>query len=77
MLLVGCSDGGLRLIQLSDEAVFEVSPVLWNAVNGKASPSISCISISTALDDRRERYYYCATGAENGSIVLCELKEAT
>eukprot|EP00978_Attheya_sp_CCMP212_P004626 scaffold10075_cov57-Attheya_sp.AAC.2 len=77
MLLVGCSDGGLRLIQLSDEAVFEVSPILWNAVNGKASPSIRCISMSTALGDRRERYYYCATGAENGSIVLCELKEAT
>lgn len=89
-LLVGCADGGLRLVQLCHgSAIFDTSikPTLWNAVNNKSAPGISSISVTYLLADAAvdgnntnnasncERFRrICCTGAEDGSIALFELK---
>ena len=69
VLLVGCSDGGLRLIPVRPGSSFGTKPTLWSAVNHKGSPGISCISV-TYMDAR----CICCTGGEDGSILIFELK---
>jgi factor associated with neutral sphingomyelinase activation len=73
ILLVGCSDGGLRLIPVRDGGHFDSKPTLWNAVNNKSSPGISTISIAYEMIQNR---CICCTGGEDGSVALFELKRA-
>jgi WD40 repeat protein len=70
-LLVGCADGGLRLLPIRDGASFDGKPTLWNAVNGKSSPGLTCSSIGFT-----EGRFLCSTGAEDGSVAIFELKKA-
>jgi factor associated with neutral sphingomyelinase activation len=75
VLLVGCSDGGLRLLPVRG-ASFEGKPTLWQAVNNKSSPGISCISLSYTRPEQsgeQRGQCFCSTGAEDGSIALFEL----
>lgn len=69
ILLVGCSDGGLRLIPLGDEAYFETRPTLFPSLHGKQSSGITCISMAFTSSQ-----CMCATGAEDGSVAVFELK---
>lgn len=69
-LLVGCADGGLRLIPVRDGAYFDSKPTLWNAVINKNSPGISSISV---VNDGHGRCL-CCTGGEDGTVALFELK---
>jgi Beige/BEACH domain len=80
VLLVGCSDGGMRLLPVRGGASFDGRPTLWQAVNNKSSPGISCISLSytraeqsSGAGDQQDRRCFCCTGAEDGSIALFEL----
>jgi hypothetical protein len=75
ILLVGCADGGLRLIPVQDGAYFTSNPTLWTAVNNKASPGISSISISYVRATNGMSRCICCTGAEDGSVALFELKK--
>jgi factor associated with neutral sphingomyelinase activation len=69
VLLVGCADGGLRLIPVRPGSSFGTKPTLWTAVNNKNAPGISCISV-TYMDTR----CICCTGGEDGSVLVFELK---
>lgn len=70
-LLVGCADGGLRLLPIRDGASFDGKPTLWNAVNGLTSPGLASCSIG--FHDGR---FLCSTGAEDGSVATFELKRS-
>lgn len=70
-LLVGCSDGGLRLLPLRNGAVFHGKPTLWNGVNGKLSPGIASIGLMPIGGK-----VLCSTGAEDGSVAIFELRKA-
>eukprot|EP00980_Cylindrotheca_fusiformis_P009089 scaffold1965_cov110-Cylindrotheca_fusiformis.AAC.12 len=77
ILLVGCSDGGLRLIPTRDGAQFTTDLSLWPAVNNKSSPGLSTVDMSfvgNAADGSGK--CVCCTGAEDGSVALFELKRA-
>ena len=76
ILLVGCADGGLRLIPVRGGAYFANNPTLWTAVNGKSSPGISSVSMSYVGNpiDGSGRCM-CCTGADDGSVALFELKK--
>lgn len=69
-LLVGCADGGLRLLPIRDGASFDGKPTLWNAVNGLSSPGLCCSSIGF-----HQGRFLCATGADDGSVAIFELKK--
>lgn len=71
-LIVGCADGGLRLLPIRDGASFDGKPTLWNAVNGKTSPALTCSSVGHGHDGR----LLCSTGAADGSVAVFELKKA-
>jgi WD40 repeat protein len=79
VLLVGCSDGGMRLLPVARGASFDGKPTLWRTVNNKSSPGISCISLSytrpeqSGSGDKQHGRCFCCTGAEDGSIALFEL----
>lgn len=75
-LLAGCVDGGLRLLPLRDGASFDGKPTLWNAVNGKSSPALTCINSGVATNEWGYQRLICSTGAEDGSVTLFELKKA-
>lgn len=70
VLLVGCSDGGLRLLPVRPGSSFGSKPTLWSSVNHKGSPGISCISVTYVADGTR---CICCTGGEDGSILVFEL----
>jgi len=77
ILLVGCSDGGLRLIPIRDGAYFSSDLSLWPSINNKSSPGITSVNLSiigTAKDGSGK--CICCTGAEDGSIAIFELKKA-
>jgi len=76
ILLAGCSDGGLRLIPIRSGCSFDSKPTLWNGVNGNTSPGLTCISISISSNGPHDdaARCICSTGAEDGSVVLFELK---
>jgi hypothetical protein len=77
ILLVGCADGGLRLIPTRDGAQFTTDLSLWPAVNNKSSPGLSSVGMSfvgNAADGSGK--CVCCTGAEDGSVALFELKPA-
>jgi hypothetical protein len=77
-VVVGCSDGGLRVIAVEKLAFFDCKPKLWKSVNGKNSPGISSVSISSFLmsssSGAREKKRWCVTGADDGSVALFEIK---
>jgi factor associated with neutral sphingomyelinase activation len=73
-LLVGCADGGLRLIAVRDGACFDTKPTLWRAVNHQSAPGISSISISCRDRQSVQAECICCTGGADGSIALFELK---
>jgi factor associated with neutral sphingomyelinase activation len=77
ILLVGCADGGLRLIPIRDGAYFTSDLSLWPSVNNKASPGVTSVNLSImgTTRDGLERCM-CCTGAEDGSIAIFELKRA-
>lgn len=73
VLLAGCADGGLRLLPF-DDGHFDTNPVIWKAVNGKTSPGLSCVALAAGTIDYNGCRCFCATGADNGSVALFELK---
>jgi WD40 repeat protein len=77
ILLVGCSDGGLRLIQIRDCAYFTFDLSLWPSVNNKTSPGITSVNLSIiGMAKDGSGKCICCTGAEDGSIAIFELKRA-
>ena len=46
ILLVGCSDGGLRLIPIHDGTHFTPDLSLWPSVNNKSSPGLTSVNLS-------------------------------
>lgn len=69
VLLVGCRDGGLRMLSIRRGA-FVSKPTLWNAVNGKSAPGLTCVSIIFSGTEGR---CICSVGAEDGSMVVFEI----
>jgi len=75
VLLLGCADGCLLLIPVRDGAYFDAKPTMWKAINNpKTSPGISSISL-TYTESRGETKCIACTGAEDGSVLLFELKK--
>jgi hypothetical protein len=75
ILLIGCADGGLRLIPIREGAYFTSDLSFWPAVHNKSSPGISSVGLSfmgTSPDGSGR--CICCTGAEDGSIAIFELK---
>jgi len=78
ILLIGCADGGLRLIQVRDDGSFTNKPTLWTAVNNKASPGITSLSLSFVTNFAEgTTKCICCTGAEDGSVALFELNKVS
>jgi len=73
-LLVGCSDGGLRLISIREGCFFDAKPTLWKAVNKEAAPGLTSMSIAYTVGDEGGRCI-CCTGGDDGSLALFELKK--
>ena len=74
ILLVGCADGGLRLIPVGDGTQFQGKPSLWPAVNNKNSPGISSVNVTYTTGRDGVMRCICCSGAEDGSVALFELK---
>lgn len=74
-MLVGCADGGLRLIPVRDGRHFDSKPSLWNGVNSKDSPGISSINITYIIGSDGTEKCICCSGGEDGSVALFELKK--
>jgi hypothetical protein len=70
-LLVGCADGGLRLIPLREGGYFEAKPTLWPAINHKSAPGICSITYTNTAEGGR---CIACTGSEDGRVALFELK---
>ena len=78
VLIVGCSDGGLRLIPLLDGIHFTSDLTLWPAINNKVSPGLTSVDLSimkSSNDDSRK--CVCCTAGEDGSVALFEIKQAS
>jgi len=78
VLLIGCADGGLRLIPIRDGAYFTSDLSLWPAVHNPSSPGITSVGMSfmgNATDGSGR--CVCCTGAADGSVALFELKKAS
>jgi WD40 repeat protein len=78
-LWLGSSDGALRLIPVREGGYFD-KPTLWTAVNHKASPGITSISVtplpkSTTGASANVTDFVCCTGGEDGSVALFELRK--
>jgi WD40 repeat protein len=75
VLLIGCADGGLRLIPIRDGAYFTSELSLWPAVNNKSSPGLTSVTVSFSGNSANGTgRCICCTGAEDGSIAIFELK---
>ena len=72
VLLLGCADGGLRLIALRDGAHFDTKPTLWTAENNKASPGITSVSVMEEVDMK----CICCTAGSDGSIAIFEIHKS-
>lgn len=76
ILLVGCADGGLRLIPIQNGTEFESKPSMWPAICGKSSPGVSSINITYTMSSGYggdTAKCICCAGAEDGSVALFEL----
>ena len=75
IVLVGCSDGALRLIPIQPDGRFEHRPTVWeHVVNHKSSPSIS--SLCTISREGSGTRLTCCAGGEDGSLALFDLNQA-
>lgn len=79
--LVGCADGGLRAVTIHQNNIsqhhhFDNAPRLWKAVHGGSCPGISCIGVARGVNQKKEEVLIIATGAEDGTVVISELKDA-
>ena len=78
ILLVGCSDGGLRLIPLREGSYFTPDLSLWPSVNNKASPGLTSVNLSILRKKKGDAgTCICCTGGEDGSIAIFEIKRAS
>lgn len=76
ILLIGCADGGLRLIPIRDGGYFTSDLSLWPAVNGKTAPGLSSVGISfLGNTSDGSGKCICCTGADDGSVAIFELKK--
>lgn len=80
IVLVGCADGGLRLLQIDDNGCFDPKPRVWERVNGKTGPGISSVcmdkrSSANVNTNTNRKSILCASGGDDGSIALWELKQ--
>jgi len=77
ILLVGCSDGGLRLIPIRDGSYFTPDLSLWPSVNNKSSPGLTSVNLSVmGLTQGDSGTCICCSGGEDGSIAIFEIKKA-
>lgn len=91
-LLVGCADGSLRLLSMNDIGMSfdpKSRPILWPSLHNPAtSPGISSVYVAhvpstsknnseSSSSENEISRMICCSGAEDGSIVLFELKEET
>jgi len=74
-ILVGCTDGGLRLLQINNSGCLDPHPKVWENINGVSSPAITCVcaDLSIGIKSQSEGFY-CISGGEDGSISLLQLK---
>lgn len=78
ILLVGCSDGGLRLIPIRDGTYFTSDLSLWPSVNNKSSPGLTSVNLSImGMKTSDSGSCVCCTGGEDGSIAIFEIKKAS
>lgn len=78
ILLIGCSDGGLRLIPIRDGTYFTSDLSLWPNINNKNSPGLTSVNLSfVGTSNNGSGKCICCTGAEDGSIAIFELKRAS
>ena len=78
ILLVGCSDGGLRLIPIRDGTYFTPDLSLWPSVNNKSSPGLTSVNLSImGMNKGDSGSCVCCTGGEDGSIAIFEIKKAS
>jgi len=75
LVLAGCADGSLQLILVDYDGNLDAASRKWNSVNGNKSPSITCVSIAEDKELHNTRQYICATGHDDGSVVLSKMKE--
>jgi len=75
-IFAGCADGGLRLVPVGEGGHFDYNPRTWTAVNGTNSPGLTSLS-ATAMKTSTptERIFMCATGAEDGTVALFQIRE--
>lgn len=75
VILVGCADGGLRLLHMDHNGYIDTHPKLWEKLNGISSPGITCICAdeSTGLDPN-EFSLHGVSGGVDGSITLFQLR---
>jgi factor associated with neutral sphingomyelinase activation len=71
ILLIGCADGGLRLIPIRDHSYFTQDLSLWPSINNKNSPGLSSLTLSFSSGK-----CICCTGGEDGTVAIFELKRA-
>jgi len=78
ILLVGCSDGGLRLIPIRDGTYLTADLSLWPSVNNKSSPGLTSVNLCiTETVNNDSGKCVCCTGGEDGSIAVFEIKRAS
>jgi hypothetical protein len=78
ILLVGCSDGGLRLIPIRDCTYFTPDLSLWPSVNNKTSPGLTSVNLSIIRMKKGDGgTCVCCTGGEDGSIAIFEIQRAS
>jgi factor associated with neutral sphingomyelinase activation len=78
ILIIGCSDGGLRLIPIRDGSYFTSDLSLWPCINNKNGPGLTSLDLSfVGMSNDGSGKCFCCTGAEDGSIAIFELKRAS
>ena len=72
-VIAGCADGGLRVIPLEKRAFFDSKPKWCKSVNEKSATGVSSLSVSSFYNSSGEKRRFCATGADDGTVVLYEM----
>ena len=77
-VLVGCSDGGLRLLHMDTDGHLDPTPKVWEKLSGKSSPGLSCVCIANPTNGHTEQDCFdCVVGGEDGSLTAFQLKRTT